>query len=54
MKYIATSSTAYTLPPGIYEVSDNTLMLKSLFSNEVKIDITIDDIRLRSNLTRNK
>ena len=43
-----------TLPSGIYENSDINLMLKSLFSDEVKAKITIDDIRLRSNLNTNK
>ena len=29
-------------------------MLKSLFSKEVKVDITSDDVRLKSILTTNK
>ena len=29
-------------------------MLKSSLPNEVKVNITIDDIRLKSNLTTNK
>ena len=39
---------------GIYEISDRSMMLKSLLPNEVKMNITVDDIRLRSNLTTNK
>ena len=54
MKYIATSTLRYNLPPGIFETSDINLMLKSFFPNEVKVDFTIDDIWLRSNLTTNK
>ena len=54
MKYFATSSTRYTVPPGIYEITDVNLMLKSLLPNDVKVEITIDDIRLRSNLGKNK
>ena len=53
-KYIAPSSTGYTSQPGIYEISDINLMLKSLVPKEVKVNITIDAIRLKSNLTTNK
>ena len=36
-KYIAASSTAYTLPPGIYEIRDIKLMLNYLLPDvEVK------------------
>ena len=41
----------YTLEPGIFEFSDNELMLKSLLPDVIKVNITIDDIRLRWNLT---
>ena len=54
LKLIATSSIGYTLPPGRYEISDINLMLKSLLPDDVKVNFTIDDIRLRSNLTTNK
>ena len=54
MKYTSATSIGYTSPPGIYKTSDTNLMLKSLLPDEVKVDITIDDIRLRSNLTTNK
>ena len=54
VKYIAGSIIGYTLPPGIYEISDFNLMLKSLLPDEVKVKITIDVIRLKSNLTTNK
>ena len=37
----------YTLPPSFYEIGDFNLMLKSLLPDDVKVDITIDDIRLR-------
>ena len=52
--YNATSSTGYTLMPGIFEISDLNLMLKSLLPDDVKVKIKIDDIRLRSNLTPKK
>ena len=45
-----TKITGYTLPPGAFEVSDIDLMLKSLLPNDVKISITTDNIRLKSNL----
>ena len=53
-KYIDTSSTGYTLSEGIYEISDFNLMINSLLPDEVKVNITIDHIRLGSNLTTNK
>ena len=31
--YIAGSTNGYTIPPGIYEISDLNLMLKHLFPN---------------------
>ena len=54
VKYIAGSTIGYTLPPAIYETSDINLMLKWLLPGKVKVNIKIDDIRLRSNLTINK
>ena len=52
--YIPTTSTGYTIPLGLYEIFDINLMLKSLLPDEVKINITIDDIRLGANLTTTK
>ena len=49
-----TSCTGYTLQPGIYEISDNNLILKPLLPDVVKVNITIDDIRLRWILPTNK
>ena len=54
VKYIAGSTNGYTLVSDSYEVSDINLMLKSLLPKNVKINITSDDIRLKSNLTTNK
>ena len=54
LKYIPTTTTGYTLPPGMYEFIDINFMLKSLFPKSVKVDITIDDIRLKSDLTSQK
>ena len=54
LKYISTKRTGYSLNPGIYEVSDLNITLKDILSNNVKINITIDDIRLKSNLKINQ
>ena len=51
VKYIPASNIGYTFSSGIYESSDNNFMLKSLLPNDVKINITIDDIKVKSNLT---
>ena len=53
-KYIPSSSIRYTLPPGVYEIIDITLRLKSLLPDDVKVNITNEDARLKSNLTTNK
>ena len=53
VKYIAGSTNGYTLKPGIYEVTDINFMLKHLLPKEVKVIITIVDIRLGSKLTTN-
>ena len=53
-KYIPASTKGYTLVPGVYEVTDINFMLKSLLPKEVQVNITIDDVRLKSNLSTNK
>ena len=53
-KYIATSSGKYTQPAGIKIFTDNNLMLILLLPDDVRVNIIIDDIRLRSILTTNK
>ena len=53
-KYIPTSTKGCTLVPGIYEVTDINFMLKSLLPEEVKVNLTIDEVRLKSNLSTNK
>ena len=52
--FFPASTTRDTLAPRMNKISDINLMLKSLFPNKVKVIITIDDIRLRTNLTKNK
>ena len=48
LKYIPTKRTGYSLNPGIYEVIDLNNTLKHILPNNVKVNITIDDIRLKS------
>ena len=52
--YISTKRTGYSLNPGIYEVIDLNNTLKHILPDNVKVNITIDDIRLKSNLKINQ
>ena len=54
LKYIPTKRTSYSLNPGIYEVVDLNNTLKHILPDNVKVNITIDDIRLKSNLKINQ
>ena len=54
LKYIPTKRTGYSLNPGIYEVVDLNNTLKHILPDNVKINITIDGIRLKSNLKINQ
>ena len=54
LKYIPTKRTGYSLNPGFYEVVDLNNTLKYILPNNVKVNITIDDIRLKSNLKINQ
>ena len=54
LKYISTKRTGYSLNPGIYEVVDLNSTLKHMLPYNVKVNITIDDIRLKSNLKTNQ
>ena len=54
LKYIPTKRTGYSLYPGIYEVEDLNNTLKHILPDNVKVNITIDDIRLKSNLRINQ
>ena len=49
LKYIPTKRTEYNLNTGIYEVVDLNNTLKHILPDNVQINITIDDIRLKSN-----
>ena len=54
LKYIPTKRTRYSLNPGIYEVVDLNNTLKYILPDNVKVNITIDDFRLKSNLKINQ
>ena len=54
LKYIPTKRTGYSLNPGIYEVIDLNNTLNYILPDNVKVSITIDDIRLKSNLKINQ
>ena len=53
-KYIPTKGTGYSLYPGIYEVVDLNNTLKYILPDNVKVSVTIDDVRLKSNLKINQ
>ena len=54
LKYIPTERTGYSLHVGIYEIIDLNNILKHILPDNVKVNITIDDIRLKSNLKINQ
>ena len=54
LKYIPTKRTGYSLNPGIYEVVDINNSLKCFLTVNVKVRVTVDDVRLNSNLKTNQ
>ena len=54
LKYIPTKRTGYSLNPGIYEVIDLNNTLNYILPDNVKVSVTIDDIKLKSNLETNQ
>ena len=54
LKYVLTTRTEYSLNPGIFEVIDLNSTLKNFLPDNVKINVTIDDVRLKSNLKTNQ
>ena len=53
LKNIPTKGTGYRLIPSIYEVVDLNNTLKYTLPDTVKVSVTIDDVRLKSNLKIN-
>ena len=54
LKYVPTKRTGYSLPPGIYEVIDLNNTLKYILPDNVKVSVSIDDVRLKANLKINQ
>ena len=54
LNYVSTKRTGYSLNPGIYEVIDLNNTLYHILPDNVKVNIKIDDIRLKSNLKINQ
>ena len=54
LKYVPTKRTGYSLNPGIYEVIDLNNTLNYILPDNVKVSVTIDDIKLKSNLKTNQ
>ena len=54
LKYVPRKRTGYSLNPGIYEVIDLNNTLKYILPDNVKVNITIDDIRVKSSLKINQ
>ena len=54
LNYIPAKRTGYSLNPGIYEVIELNNTLKYILPDNVKVNITKDDIRLKSNLKINQ
>ena len=54
LKFIPTKRTGYSLNPVIYEVDDLNNTLKFILPDNVKVSVTNDDIRIKSNLKINQ
>ena len=54
LKYIPTKRTGYSLNPGIYEVVDLNISLKHILPDNVKVSVTIDDVRIKTNSKTNQ
>ena len=49
LKYFFYKKTEYSLNPGIYEVVDLNNTLKYILPDNMKVNVIIDDVRLKSN-----
>ena len=54
LKYIPTKRTGYSIEPNIYNVVDLNNTLKNILPDNVKINITIDEKKYKSNLKINQ
>ena len=53
IKFIDATTTSYTLPPGILEISNINLTLKTLLPSDIKVKSTIDVIGKGTNVIIN-
>ena len=51
IKYVPATTNSEILLPTLFEKTDFILMLESLLPREVIVDVTINDIRMKTNLT---
>ena len=54
LKYIPTKRRSCSLNPGVYEVVDLNDTLNYFLPDNVKVSVTINDVRLKSNLKINQ
>ena len=54
LKYIPKKRTGYSLNPGFYEIVDLNNTLKYILPDNVKVNVTMDDIIFRANLKTNQ
>ena len=54
LKYLLIKKMVYSLNPGIYEIVDLNNTLNYNLVDNVKVSVTIDDVRLKSNLKNNQ
>ena len=54
LKYISTKRICYSLNPGNYEIVDLNNSLKHILPDNIEESVTIDDIKLKSNLRTNQ
>ena len=54
LKYIPTKRMGYSIEPNIYNVVDLNNTLKNILPNNVKLDITIDERKYKTNLNTNQ
>ena len=54
LEYIPTKRIGYSLRPNIYQISDINVALKNILPDNVKINVTIDERKYKSNLKINQ
>ena len=54
LKYIPTKRMGFSIPPNIYNVVDLNEIIKNILPNNVKIDITIDERKYKTDLKTNQ